>query len=189
MTRNDELINITNRLNYLRLERNRITNVETDCINKRKLIAREESDLYRQIRQHVFIPETPEPVLSEDVVHPINIKLEEDQYTAAEAAVPVSDTEVAVKGEPSYEEEEASRIEEHQLELGVFQGSKRVPIGTRVYINNNISHFKEGATQSALHRLGSVTEHSKTTGRIYIDTDSGHSVWRKKKNLSLVLAE
>ena len=196
MTRNEDLINITNRLNYLRLERNRITKQEAELINLRSQIATEEAHLFRSIKEHVFVLEGPEPVLSEDTVHPVNIKVEEDQYpTTQEATLTgdsepahISDTEVTVKREPYDQEETPDPIPNQELQLGVFKGSERIAAGTRVYINNKISHHQEGATESALHRLATVLGHTRT-GRVDLITDSGHTLWRKKKNLSLVLQE
>ena len=74
------------------------------------------------------------------------------------------------------------------LEFGVFKSFEKIQSGTRVYINNKISHYQETEGDSVHHRLARVIEHSKN-GRVHCVTGSGHMLWRKKKNLNSVLAE
>ena len=60
--------------------------------------------------------------------------------------------------------------------------------GTRVFIIDDISHYQELLGESVYHRRGLVTKVT-VTGRVYVRTDSGDSVWRKRKNLKAVLQE
>ena len=62
-------------------------------------------------------------------------------------------------------------------------------IGSRVYVSYQISHFKENNGESRSHRLVTVKKINNLNGRVYLDIDSGDRIWKKKKNLRLVLIE
>ena len=127
---------------------------------QRRQLAIEEATVYRQLRTIVFG--------NQGGLVPEFIKSEEEQVSddlsnkVLETAAIEADEEVILS----------------DIELGV---------GARVYISNKITHFKETDGESKSHRLGTVTKVNNLNGRVYLDTDSGHRVWRKRKNLRLVL--
>ena len=160
MSRNHELQRIVNRLNQLRISR--------------RDIEREEAVLFRELREHIPEPtEVPLETVSSEEIEENRVKVEPD----------VEEPNRTVK------EEERSVGEPRPPVLGIIRPSIKLEQGTRVFITNDISHYQEREGTSYHHRLASVTEHLHRTGRVHFVTDSGHHLWRKKKNLNLVLEE
>ena len=130
---------------------------------QRRQLAIEEATVYRQLRTIVFGNQgglVPEFFKSEE--EQVSDDLSNNVEGVLETAAIEADEEVILS----------------DIELGV---------GARVYISNKITHFKETDGESKSHRLGTVTKVNNLNGRVYLDTDSGHRVWRKRKNLRLVL--
>ena len=175
--------NIINRLNELRLFR--------------REIAEEEAELFILLRNEVPGAEA-EPVRPIEVVSSIDTEVAEarrevEPNTEETAGVAIkqeadseSNQEANNQGSAVIEEEWAP--EPREPTLGVFRGAERLVPGARVYITNKIFHHKEKGRTSNYHRLATVTEHA-SNGRVIFNTDSGHSLWRKKKNLSPVIQE
>ena len=144
--------------------------VLSDLINRlnllrlqRRQLAIEEAGVYRQLRSIVFGNQgglVPEFIKSEE--EQVSEDLSNNVGEAQETAAIEADEEVILS----------------DIELGV---------GARVYISNKITHFKETDGESKSHRLGTVKKVNNLNGRVYLDTGSGHRVWRKRKNLRLVL--
>ena len=125
-------------------------------------LAIEEATVYRQLRTVVFG--------KQGGLIPEFIKSEEEQVDGLS-----NDVEEALETPPVRADKEVVLSE---IEFGV---------GARVYVSNKITHFKETNGESRRHRLGTVKKINNLNGRVYLDTDSGQLIWRKKKNLPLVL--
>ena len=129
---------------------------------QRRQLAIEEATVYRQLRTIVFG--------NQGGLVPEFIKSEEEQVD-----------DLSNNGEEALETSAVETDREiilSDIELGV---------GARVYVSNKITHFKETSGESKSHRLGTVKKVNNLNGRVYLDTDSGHRIWRKRKNLRLVL--
>ena len=129
---------------------------------QRRQLAIEEATVYRQLRTAVFGNQgrlVPEFIKSEEEqVDDLSNDVEE----ALETTTVKADKEVVLS----------------EIDFGV---------GARVYVSNKITHFKETNGESRRHRLFTVKKINSLNGRVYLDTDSGQRIWRKKKNIRLVL--
>ena len=185
MSRNNELQRIVSRLNQLRISR--------------RDIAREEEALFRELREYTREPTIAplQVVSSEETELYQREPLVEETARATlvkEEEVEEDGVKVEAESEEFYptgaiKEEEKSVGEPRPPALGIIKRSGKLERGTRVFISNNISHYREREGTSYHHRLATVEEHNTRTGRVDIVTDSGHHLWRKKKNLNLVIEE
>ena len=193
MNDNNDVKELVNRLNLLRLQR--------------RELAQEEAEVYEELRTRVFVPTAaiPDQVTSEgfeegsegELSVPALIQREEEEETDETEAIAatnhlrnrsrtgVPSRQVADGREPIVHRE--PRHPHTRIQLGDIN-SVHLQKGTRVFIINEISHYQELTGESVYHRRGTVTKVT-VTGRVYLRTDSGDLVWRKRKNLKAVLRE
>ena len=152
--RDDRIKELTNRLNYLRLQR--------------KELAKKEKVVYKELKVLVF-GSAP----ARNTALPNEVKSGESESEESDS-----------DGDPNPPPLKEKAInKEGDLNLTVLDPKKKFKKGEALYITNDISHFRErNGKRSIEHRLGKF--HKETFGgRVYLDTRSGDRPWRLRKNL------
>ena len=152
--RDDRIKELTNRLNYFRLQR--------------KEIAKKEKAVYKQLRTTVF-GSAP----ARNTAVPDEVKSEESDSEESNS-----------DGDPNPPPLKEKPIEsEDDLQLKTLEPKRKLKKGEALYITNEITHFREkGGERSIEHRLGKFQKET-FGGRIYIETRSGDRPWRARKNV------
>jgi hypothetical protein len=152
--RDDRIKELTNRLNYYRLQR--------------RELAKKEKIVYNQLRVTVFCSA------------PARNTAAPDEVKSGESDSEESNSD----GDPNPPPLKEKPIEsEDDLQLRSLESKRKLKKGEAIYITNDISHFREKDGEKSIeHRLGKF--HKETFGgRVYIDTRSGDRLWRLRKNL------
>lgn len=152
--RDDRIKELTNRLNYFRLQR--------------KELAKKERVVYNQLRVTVFGSAPARNTAAPDEVRSGESDSEESNSDGNPNPPPLK---------------ERATENEDDLQLRSLDHKRKLKKGEAIYITNDISHFTErNGEKSIEHRLGKF--HKETFGgRVYIDTRSGDRLWRLRKNL------
>ena len=152
--RDDRIKELTNRLNYYRLQR--------------RELAKKEKIVYNQLRVTVFGSA------------PARNTAAPDEVRSGESDSEESNSD----GDPNPPPLKEKPIEsEDDLQLRSLEPKRKLKKGEAIYITNDISHFREKDGEKSIeHRLGKF--HKETFGgRVYVDTRSGDRLWRLRKNL------
>jgi hypothetical protein len=152
--RDDKIKELTNRLDYFRLQR--------------KELAKTEKVVYNELTVAVF-GSTP----ARNTAIPNEVRSGESESEESHS-----------DGDPNPPPLKEKAINnEGDLNLTALDPKKKLKKGEGLYITNDISHFREkNGERSIQHRLGKF--HKETFGgRVYLDTRSGDRPWRLRKNL------